>query len=232
MATSTVPTTAERAPVLAPAAVGIVANEIERRRIKARLSDGSLHVLAAAKDVNTLLDHAGRRLDLVVFAGGAELLARGGAVELFRTLRPAAAVVIVSVSGTAVVRKALRAGVDGFVAEADLERSLSSTVSAVLAGQIAVPSSIREPIAWSAVSPRERQVLELVADGLTNAEIAERLFLSESTVKTHLSASFRKLGVSSRAEAAAAVLDPENGLVTGQRIAAPVLQLEQQLLPG
>ena len=129
-----------------------------------------------------------------------------------------------------VVRKALRAGVDGFVSEPDAESALAGTIRAVLAGQISVPQSIRDRIAWTTFSLREKQVLQLAAAGLTNAEIADRLFLSESTVKSHLSSSFRKLGVSSRAEAAAVVLDPESGLVIGHRSSAPAGSLETQLL--
>ena len=98
---------------------------------------------------------------------------------------------------------------------------------------MSVPQSIRTRIAWATFSLREKQVLQLVADGLTNAEIASRLFLSESTVKSHLSSSFRKLGVSSRAEAAAAVLDPDTGLAAPDPL-SPLAALEQQLLgaPG
>jgi DNA-binding NarL/FixJ family response regulator len=125
------------------------------------------------------------------------------------------------------MRKALRAGVDGYVAERAIRRALVPTVIAVLAGQLAVPRSIRSRIAWAAFSVRERQVLQLVAAGLTNGEIADRLYLSESTIKSHLSSSFRKLGVSSRAEAAAAVLDPDNGLSTGARLAAPLGAVER-----
>ncbi len=230
MAISTVPSTAVEAPVLAPATLGIVGNEIDRRRLKALVEAAAFEVGSAAGDVNTLLDRAGDSLDLVMFAGGPELLARGGPVELFRNLRPTTPIVIVSSAGTAVVRKALRAGVDGFVPETELEGALRGTVAAVLAGQISVPQSIRIRIAWTTFSLREKQVLQLVAAGLTNAEIADRLFLSESTVKSHLSSSFRKLGVCSRAEAAAAVLDPDNGLVIGQPIATPVMSLESELL--
>jgi DNA-binding NarL/FixJ family response regulator len=57
----------------------------------------------------------------------------------------------------------------------------------------------------AAISPRERDVAVLVADGLTNREIGARLYLSEKTVETHLTSVFRKLGVRSRAQVAAAM---------------------------
>jgi DNA-binding NarL/FixJ family response regulator len=218
---STVRTESASAAARVSGAVGIVAGEIERRRLAAALKRGSFQVAAAAGDVNALLDQVGGDVDVVVFAGGQELLARGGPVELLTTLRPTAAIVIVSSGGIAAVRKALRSGVDGFVAEPEAEHALRGTIAAVLAGQISVPQSIRERIAWTTFSLREKQVLQLVAAGLTNAEIADRLYLSESTVKSHLSSSFRKLRVSSRAEAAAAVLDPDTGLVIGQPLATP-----------
>jgi DNA-binding NarL/FixJ family response regulator len=226
VAISTVRTEPASAAAPVSGAAGIVANEIERRRLSAALKRGSFPVVASAGDVNALLDLASDELEVVVFAGGPELLARGGPVELLRALRPTAAIVIVSSGGTAAVRKALRTGVDGFVAEPEAERALRGTIAAVLAGQISVPRAIRERISWTTFSLREKQVLQLVAGGLTNGEIADRLFLSESTIKSHLSSSFRKLGVSSRAEAAAAVLDPDTGLVIGQPITAPAGTLE------
>jgi len=56
---------------------------------------------------------------------------------------------------------------------------------------------------WASLTPTERQVVELVAEGLTNPQIGERLFISRRTVQTHLAHVFAKLGVSTRAEVAA-----------------------------
>jgi DNA-binding NarL/FixJ family response regulator len=113
------------------------------------------------------------------------------------------------------LRKALRAGADGIVCEADLDASLGATLDAVAAGQIAVPRELRAPLTRRALSFREKQVLGMVVMGLTNRQIAAKLYLAESTVKTHLSSAFEKLGAHSRAEAASMILDPDEGLGPG-----------------
>jgi DNA-binding NarL/FixJ family response regulator len=58
---------------------------------------------------------------------------------------------------------------------------------------------------------------------LTNSQIASELFLAESTVKSHLSSAFAKLGVSSRSEAVAVILDPERGPGLGIGLVRPDL---------
>ncbi len=63
----------------------------------------------------------------------------------------------------------------------------------------------RPSTGWASLTPAERQVATLVAGGLTNPQIGERLFISRRTVQTHLSHIFAKLGVSTRAELAAEV---------------------------
>jgi DNA-binding CsgD family transcriptional regulator len=61
----------------------------------------------------------------------------------------------------------------------------------------------RPAAGWASLTPTERQIVDLVVDGRSNPEIAERLFMSRGTVKAHLAHVFTKLGVSSRAELAA-----------------------------
>jgi pimeloyl-ACP methyl ester carboxylesterase/DNA-binding CsgD family transcriptional regulator len=63
------------------------------------------------------------------------------------------------------------------------------------------PVPAREDAAFASLSPREREVLALIAEGLANAEIAARLSISEKTVRNHISSLFDKLGVWTRAQA-------------------------------
>ena len=112
--------------------------------------------------------------------------------------------------------------VEGIVHEAQIEEALVATVDAVLSKQLCVPASMRGTLAHPVFSHREKQVLELLLAGLTNGEIAARLYLSESTVKSHLASSFRKLGASSRSEAARCMLAPDSRLeLRGLSLANP-----------
>ncbi len=200
-----------------PIAVALLADRIGISRMRALLAETPFQIVACADTVGGLIDTTA---DVVILCGGADLLARGGVLQSLRAELPEALVVFVATGeDRATVRKAIRAGAEGYVPAARLEEALDATIRAVVSGQVCVPRSVRQRALYTAFSFRELQVLELVAMGLTNCEIGDRLFLSESTVKSHLSSSFRKLGVSSRAEAAAIVLDPDNGFHTGLRVA-------------
>lgn len=129
---------------------------------------------------------------------------------------PGPAIVAVSPTATATgVRRALDAGADAIVFEPLLESTLAVTVSAVGSGQSVVPREMRASVERPAFSHRERQVLTYVSQGLTNAQIADELFLSESTIKSHLSSAFQKFGVRSRREAAALFLELEQATSGG-----------------
>ncbi len=126
------------------------------------------------------------------------------------------AIVAVSPTATATgVRRALDAGADAVVFDSELEQTLAVAVSAVESGQSVVPRNMRASVERPAFSHRERQVLAFVSQGLTNAQIAERLFLSESTIKSHLSSAFAKFGVRSRREAAALFIELEHANAPG-----------------
>ena len=113
------------------------------------------------------------------------------------------------------VRSALAAGAAGIVLHEDLDSALGPCLQAVLAGQTCVPRDHWRQIEPPALSAREKQILGLVVMGYMNSQIAEQLFLAESTVKSHLSSAFGKLGVRSRNEAVNLILDPERGLGMG-----------------
>ena len=110
-------------------------------------------------------------------------------------------------------RRAIRAGADSVIIESDLEETLVPAVRAVAAGLSAMPVPLRGATDRPALSHREREVLRLAIAGKTNSEIAERMFLAQSTVKSHLSSAYRKLGACSRKEATSLVLDPDAGLL-------------------
>jgi DNA-binding NarL/FixJ family response regulator len=110
----------------------------------------------------------------------------------------------------AALRRVLLAGATGIVFEDDVDRALVPTARAVLAGQLTVPTVLGQQIAPRPLSHREKQILALVVLGMTNREIANKLWLAESTVKTHLSSAFRKIDARSRSEAVTRIQDPES----------------------
>jgi DNA-binding NarL/FixJ family response regulator len=179
---------------------------VTQRRITAALVEGGCLATADSAVVAPVLEGV-RVLVLAVDLSDAEAAA---VVRAACEQSPDTAIVVVTPPGRDwEVRRALRAGACGIIFDGELERTLPAAVRAVAAGLVAVPRSVRHQAVKPVFSAREREILGLVAEGATNREIADRLFLAESTVKSHLSTAFTKLGVRSRAEAAALVLDPD-----------------------
>jgi len=140
-----------------------------------------------------------------------------GGIELTRRAQrstPATAILLYTGYGDrALLTEALDAGVNGFVLKEapmdDLLRAMKSVaaggtyVDPVLAGTLAA-SSVGNKL--PALTPRERDVLRLLADGLSNEEIGKKLFISAETVRTHVRKAMDKLDADTRTQAVARAL--------------------------
>jgi DNA-binding NarL/FixJ family response regulator len=127
---------------------------------------------------------------------------------------------------------ALRAGASGFLLKDATANQLYDAVRVIAAGdallapgvtrrlisefvQIRPPAAASQPSSLAALTPRETAVLRLVAEGLSNTEIAVRLTVTEDTVKSHVSRLLAKLGLRDRTQAV--VTAYESGLVVPAR---------------
>lgn len=160
-------------------------------------------------------------------AGGLEGLAR------MRALAPNAYVVIVtSFSETRVAAAALAAGADGVIVKTSARETLADSVRRVWAGErVASPEALErlrsgeaDPEAiedaeaaqrLSTLTAQQSRILELVCEGMLNKQIAFELDIAETTVKAHISAILRKLGVQSRTQAVLAAQKVRFSRMTG-----------------
>lgn len=130
---------------------------------------------------------------------------------------PALPVVVVSATSDAgVMRRAVDLGASGFIPKSSPVETISDAIAAVLEGEIWLPEaalalddaklSEDDELARrvASLTPQQFRVLDMLSDGLLNKQIAAELQVSEATVKAHVTAIFRKLGVRSRTQAAVA----------------------------
>jgi two-component system response regulator DevR len=191
-------------------------HEIVRRGI-AELVDAErdLEVVGEAGDVKQALARiAATRPDVAVLD---VRLPDGTGIDLCREIRSRhpeiACLILTAYDDDEAVRSAVLAGAAGYVVKDIRGQALVEDIRRVAAGKRLLPAAagrrVVEQLVAAPAAPadpglslRERQVLEFIADGLTNRQIAERLDLAEKTVKNYVSGLLAKLGLESRTQAA------------------------------
>jgi DNA-binding NarL/FixJ family response regulator len=181
---------------------------------------GLAGILAAEPDIE-LVGEAGSAADAVTVArtvqpdvvlmdlrmpGGDGV---GATVALLTVVPTARVVVLTTYESDADILRAVEAGAAGYLLKDASPAELVAAIRAAARGETVLAPSVatrlvdrmRRPSTSDGLSPREVEVLRLVARGLSNGEIARALYISEATVKTHLLRTFGKLGVSDRTAA-------------------------------
>jgi two-component system nitrate/nitrite response regulator NarP len=173
------------------------------------LRDAGFLVVGCYVDADALADKIERaRPDLVLVDPLIE--AHDGRSSILERIQAAGlrtkVVVLVSKVDGAVTRALVRYGVHGVILRSAPSLDALSVLRQVADGQVVFPSSVMTHLARpdevALLSGRQREVLDLLAHGASNSEIAGRLYISSNTVKFHLREIYGRLGVRNRVEAA------------------------------
>lgn len=190
-----------------------------RERLEDLLESADAAIVGRADDVEWLDDELAAEAEVILLdATSAALDKTLDTLQQVRLLRAAKVVLLIDQASPESVNRAIRAGVRGILpAEVEVEQ-LAAALDAVVRGLVAIhPSEIqasRMPGSSNAdfmeaiepLTARERDVLQMLSQGLGNKEIAARLKISEHTVKFHVASILGKLGASTRTEAVSVAL--------------------------
>lgn len=207
-----------------------------------------------ASSLNDVLDRLSdtEEVDLAIFDLSGTGMMEVSHLAILRECFPDIRLVVSGPMRRADMLHALHAGVHGYISEAMSVQDLTPALATVVAGKIFVPDIVADVVphplsriaamarsqkrdgldlvpAYDAASqfsltPRQQDVLRLVVQGQSNKEIARALKLRESTVKVHLAAIFRLLGVHNRSGAAGLgiqLIGPAGGSILGQKTRPP-----------
>jgi DNA-binding NarL/FixJ family response regulator len=174
-------------------------------------ADAELSVVATGTSVPDALALMEReRPDVLVLdleLGGSNAL---DAIAALKAASPATRVVIFSAyAGEERVAAAFEHGADSYVLKGTSSDELVVAIRAVARGQVYIPTEIAAQLARAVraprqrLTPREREILALLAEGLSNRAVAERLGIAERTVKFHVGEILGRLGAGNRAQAVA-----------------------------
>lgn len=187
--------------------------------------EGLCHVLTAldeaiqileASDFDRAWHYVGANPDLDLVLLDLNMPDKDGftALDTFTKHYPAMPVVIISASNQrSDVQRALDAGAMGYIPKESTSKVMLSALRLILDGGIYVPSNVSElepattmaaDVSKLGLTPRQIEVLALLAQGQSNKEIAAKMSLAEATVKMHVTAIMKTLGVANRTQAAMA----------------------------
>ena len=182
-------------------------------------SSGDIHVIGEAADgLEAVRILAAVDPDVVLMDVRMPNLDGLATLRQMREVRPALPVLILSMyDDPAYVEEAIASGASGYLLKTAAKEELIRAVRAAHAGQGYLQAEITRPVLGRftrgqartgdmALSPRETEVLQHIANGLANKQIAVELGISETTVKSHIGSLFEKLGASHRAHAVALAL--------------------------
>lgn len=133
------------------------------------------------------------------------------AIEAIRREDPQAKIIVLTIlGGNEDIYRAIHAGASSYLLKSSLSQDLIATVRRVFAGERPMPPEVADRLAaregQSGLSAREIEILELIAKGLRNKEIAATLGIGQETVQTHIKRLFVKLQVSDRTAAVTVAL--------------------------
>lgn len=190
------------------------------RRLLEQLKEGASFVEASNFDEMLELCDGSERFDLVL----TDLRMPGwpgfSGIEMLRSKQPDAKVVVVSASEAHHdVRDALENGAAGYIPKSSSVKIMLSALDLIFSGGVYVPATVlreggeqpshtamppSDPQLEQLLTQRQREVLDRLREGKSNKQIAHELGLSEGTVKIHMTAIFKSLGVRNRTQAAMA----------------------------
>jgi two-component system response regulator NreC len=185
-------------------------HRLMRRGLRLLLdTENDLEVIAEADDIASVVRQVrDRQPEVLILDLG---MPGGSSVETIGSLRkqvPRTQIVVLTMEESSVfAQRTFAAGAAGFVAKDRADSELAQAVRAVAGGEeyisprvAARMQALRDSIREDRLTPREVEVLRLIALGHTSVEVAEQLHLSPRTVETHRANIYRKLGLATRAE--------------------------------
>jgi two-component system, NarL family, response regulator DegU len=188
-------------------------HQLLRQAIRRALEDAGMTVVAEAGDGGEAVRLVGElKPDVVVMDVSMPVLDGVEATRRVHAEFPDLPIVILTMHGDeAVRREAVEAGASGFLAKDVSMQEVVATVTQAAGGDVALSTELAAEILAeledgadrppSPLTPREEEVLQLIADGCSTPEVAQKLYISQKTVKNHLASIYEKLNARDRTQA-------------------------------